>query len=117
MHFYTNSSAQANENAAKLDFLETENATLRNKLQNMITNAGEATAEAAVEAEQQFAQMDTQVNTLRSQVAKLEREVDKLSKRNIFLEEANSRSTRGLRAGRAVVAASKRRRSKMRAVC
>jgi hypothetical protein len=105
------SSAAAQETAAKLAFLEDESARLRQRLDEAAAGAGEAATAAAVEAQEQLAEMDAQANKLKGDVARLEREVDTLAKRNAFLEEANARSTRGLRAGRAVVAVSKRQQA------
>ena len=90
-------------------------ATTRNSLDYNL--AGVAAEEAAKEAQGQVAELDAEVNKLKGSVAKLEREVERLTTRNKVLEETNARSTRGLRAGRAVVVASKRRQAQMRQVC
>jgi len=111
------SSANDQENAAKVEYLERENETLRKRLQETIATADKVASEAAYKAEIQLAQMDSEVNGLKTDVTKLERKVEGLTKRNKLLEEAAARSTRGLRAGRAVVAVSKRRQSQIREVC
>ena len=108
------SSASAQETAAKLSFLEEENVRLQKRLEDTEAGADAAAADAAKQTQQQLADMDVQLNAVKGEVAKLERQVTTLTKRNAFLEEANARSTRGLRAGRAVVAVSKRRQAQMR---